>query len=96
MNAAVLALRFFFGVMLDRSDAQVGLTTVREPRRQPVILGPDEVARRLNAASGLKYPAALSVAYGEGLHASQVASLRVGDIEAERMVTRIEQSLPRA
>ncbi len=33
MNAAVSALRFFFGVTLGRGDAQVGMTTVREARR---------------------------------------------------------------
>ncbi len=32
MNAAVSAWRFFFGVTLGRSDAQAGMTTVREPR----------------------------------------------------------------
>ena len=46
MNAAVSALRFFFGVTLGRSDAQAGMTTVREPRKLPVILSPEEVTRR--------------------------------------------------
>ena len=63
MNAAVSALRFFFGVTLDRGDAQVGMTTVLEPRRLPVILSPEEVRRLLDAAPGLKYRAALSLAY---------------------------------
>ena len=31
MNAAVSALRFFFGVTLQRNDANAGMTTVREP-----------------------------------------------------------------
>ncbi len=93
MNAAVSALRFFFGVTLDRNDAQVGMTTVREPRRLPVILSPDEVRRLLDAAPGLKYRAALSLAYGAGLRASEVVSLKVSDIDSdpERMVIRVEQ-----
>ena len=36
---------------------------VREPRRLPVVLSPQEVARLLDAAPGLKYKAALSIAY---------------------------------
>ncbi len=93
MNAAVSALRFFFGVTLDRGDAQVGMTTVREPRRLPVILSPQEVARLLDAAPGLKYRAALSLAYGVGLRASEVVSLKVSDIDSdpERRVIRVEQ-----
>ncbi len=93
MNAAVSALRFFFGVTLGRGDAQVGMTTVREPRRLPVILSPEEVRRLLDAAPGLKYKAALSLAYGAGLRASEVVSLKVSDIDSdsERMVIRVEQ-----
>ncbi len=91
MNMAVSALRFFFGVTLGRGDAAVGMTTVRTPRRLPVILSPQEVGRLLDAAPGLKYRAALSLAYGAGLRASEVVSLKVCDIDSERLVIRIEQ-----
>jgi site-specific recombinase XerD len=91
MNAAVSALRFFFTVTLGRDDAQVGMTTVREPRKLPVVLSPEEVARLLDAAPGLKYRAALSVAYGAGLRASEVVSLKLIDIDSSRMVIRVEQ-----
>ena len=91
MNAAVSALRFLFGVTLGRGDAEVGMTTVREPRKLPVILSPEEVARLLDASPGLKYRAALSLAYGAGLRASEVVSLKVSDIDSERMVIRVEQ-----
>ena len=91
VNAAVSALRFFFGVTLGRDDASRGMTTVREARKLPVILSPEEVSRLLDAAPGLKYRAALSVAYGAGLRASEVISLKVADIDSTRMVIRVEQ-----
>jgi site-specific recombinase XerD len=91
MNAAVSALRFFFGVTLGRGDAHAGMTAVREPKTLPVILSPQEVARLLDAAPGLKYRAALSVAYGAGLRASEVVSLKIADIDSDRMVIRVEQ-----
>jgi len=91
MNAAVSALRFFFGVTLGRDDANRGMTTLREPRKLPVVLSPEEVARLLDAAPGLKYRAALSVAYGAGLRASEVVSLKLIDIDSSRMVIRVEQ-----
>jgi site-specific recombinase XerD len=91
MNAAVSALRFFFTVTLGRDDARVGMTTVREPRKLPVVLSPEEVARLLDAAPGLKYRAAFSVAYGAGLRASEVVSLKLADIDSSRMVIRVEQ-----
>ena len=91
MNAAVSALRFFFTTTLGRNDANAGMTTVREPRRLPEVLSPDEVRRLLDAAPGLKYKAALSVAYGAGLRASEVVSLKVSDINGARKVIRVEQ-----
>ncbi len=99
INAAVSALRFFFGVTLGRDDARTGMTTVREPRKLPVVLSPDEVARLLDAAPGLKYKAAFSVAYGAGLRASEMISLKLGDIPrgstpragCGRKVIRVEQ-----
>ena len=50
---------------------------VHEPRKLPVVLSPEEVARLLDAAPGLKYKAALSVAYGAGLRVSEVVALKV-------------------
>ncbi len=69
------------------------MTTVREPRRLPVVLSPEEVRRLLDAAPGLKYRAALSLAYGASLRASEVVSLKVSDIDSdsERRVIRVEQ-----
>jgi integrase len=64
---------------------------VTEPRRTPVVLSPEEVARLLEAAPGLKYKAALSAAYGAGLRVSEVANLKVSDIDRERMTVRVEQ-----
>ncbi len=91
MNSAVSALRFLFGVTLRRGDAALGMTTVRQPQRLPVILSPAEVARLLDHAPGLKARAALSLGYGAGLRASEVISLKVTDIDSERQVIRVEQ-----
>ena len=91
INFTVTALRFFFTVTLDRADAIKHLTFVAEPWKIPVVLSPEEVARFLEAAPGVKYKAAFSAAYGAGLRVSEVAALKVSDIDSERMLLRIEQ-----
>jgi integrase/recombinase XerD len=92
INATVAALRFFFKVTLDRPDLVKHLSFIHEPRKAPVVLSPDEVARFLEAAPGIKYKAALSVAYGAGLRVSEVVvSLKVSDIDSKRMMLRVEQ-----
>ena len=91
LNHTVSALRFFFRVTLKRDDIVEHTTFIREPRKLPVVLSSQEVARLLNAAPGLKYKAALSVAYGAGLRAAEVVSLKVSDIDSKRMIIRVEQ-----
>jgi integrase/recombinase XerD len=60
INSSVAALRFFFTVTLDRPDMGRHLTYVHEPRRVPIVMSPEEVARFLEAAPGPRYKAALS------------------------------------
>jgi integrase/recombinase XerD len=91
LNHAVSALRFFFRVTLKRHDIGKHTAFIHEPRKLPVVLSPEEVARLLDAAPGLKYKAALSVAYGAGLRAAEVVSLKISDIDRKRMVIRVEQ-----
>ncbi len=91
VNQTVSTLRFFFKVTLGRPDLVERTAFVREPRKLPVVLSPEEVARLLDAAPGLKYKAALSVAYGAGLRVSEVVALKIGDIDSKRMVIRVEQ-----
>ena len=52
---------------------------------------PDEVVRLLGATTCLKHQAALSVAYGAGLRVSEVAHLKISDIDSERMLLRVER-----
>ena len=91
VNQTISTLRFFFKITLGRPDLVERTAFVREPRKLPVVLSPEEVVRLLDAAPALKYKAALSVAYGAGLRVSEVVALKVGDIDSRRMVVRIEQ-----
>ncbi len=91
MNGAVAALRFFFNYTVDRPDLARKLIRLRYPRKLPVVLSPDEAARLITATTCLKHRAALSVAYGAGLRVAEVASLKVGDIDSERMLIVVER-----
>ena len=67
------------------------MSPVRVPERLPLVLSVEDVARLLDAAPNLKSKAALSVAYGAGLRASEVCHLKVSDIDSERMIIHVEQ-----
>jgi integrase/recombinase XerD len=93
MNTQVSALRFFLKITLGRLDLVHALARVQYPRKLPRVPPMDDVARLLEAAPGpgLKYKAALSVAYGAGLRGGEVVMLRVSDIDSKRMLIRVEQ-----
>lgn len=61
MNSIVSELRFFFTQTPDRPDLARRLVRLSHPRKLPVVLSRDEVARLLNATTCLKHQAALSV-----------------------------------
>jgi integrase/recombinase XerD len=93
MNTQVSALRFFFGKTLGRLELAHQLSRVDYPRKLPRVLPMQDVTQLLEAAPGpgLKYKAALSIAYGAGLRGGEVVMLRVSDIDSKRMLIRVEQ-----
>ena len=91
MNLAGTALRFFFHTTLGRAGFGDRMARIPSPERLPVVLSSEEVALLLAHAPSLKYRAALSVAYGCGLRVSEIANLKVADIDSARMLIRVEQ-----
>lgn len=91
INTTITALKFFFEVTVRRADVMDTMESVRVPHKLLVVLSREEVARLIRYAGSMKYQAALSVAYGAGLRASEVVALKVGDIDSERMALRIDQ-----
>ncbi|MEO6854320.1 MAG: site-specific integrase [Rhodoferax sp.] len=91
LNVTLTGLRFFFDVTLERLDLMARMHPVKLPHRVPVVLSTQETARLIAAASNVKHQAALSVAYGAGLRASEVIGLKVTDVDSQRMTLRVEQ-----
>ena len=91
LNSSISGIKFFFNITLDRPELVAKLQPVHLPRKLPVILSPEEVKRLIAAASSLKHQTALSLAYATGLRNSEVVSLKVSDIDSQRMTLLVEQ-----
>lgn len=91
LNATITGLKFFFEATLGRAELMAKMHPVRVARTLPIILSREEVSRLIEAAKNLKHRTALSVAYGAGLRVSEVIALKVGDVDSQRMLLRIEQ-----
>jgi site-specific recombinase XerD len=88
---AVSALRFLYIITLHKEWRIDAIPHARKPQRLPVVLSPTEVTRFLAATPTLKYRTAFTLAYAAGLRVSEIAVLKVSDIDSQRMVIRVAQ-----
>ena len=91
-NQARCALQFLYRVTLGRDWVVDDVVCPEQPRKLPVVLSLEEVARSLEAITHIKHRALLMTAYAAGLRVSEVTRLRVADIDSQRMVLRIRQA----
>ena len=90
-NQIVCALRFFYAKTLKRPFMLEDIPFPRHEQRLPLILSQEEVARILTAPQHLKSRALLMTIYAAGLRRSEVARLRISDIDSARMTITVHQ-----
>jgi site-specific recombinase XerD len=83
------ALRFFFVKTLRKPYLPDQIPFPKRQRPLPTVLSQDEAARLIGAASNLMHRAILMTLYGTGLRRAEVCSLKVSDIDSERMVIHV-------
>jgi len=85
----VAALRFFFVKTLKRHQFRDFLPYPQDQRRLPTVLSREEVSRLINAAGTLFRRTLLMTLYGTGMRRSELAHVKVGDIDSQRMTIRV-------
>jgi site-specific recombinase XerD len=83
---AICALRFFYQITMHRRIEIDRIPLPRYEKKLPVILSKTEVKALLEAPRNLKHRAMLATMYGAGLRVSEVAKLKVADLDRERRV----------
>src|ERR1700751_752308 len=91
-NRIMTGVRFLFRVTLRRHDLAAEIWHLKEPQKLPPVLSPEEVKRVLAMATSLNARAMLTLSYGCGLRAGEVARLRAGAIDSDKMIISIVQS----
>ena len=85
----VSALRFLFIRTLHRHEFRQFLPYPKVRRKLPKILSLEEVARLIDASSGLFERTLLMVLYGTGMRRAEIARLKIDDIDSQRMVLHV-------
>ena len=88
LRGHVAALKFLYGVTLNRTKEVERIPWPKVPHKKPVVLSGSEVEQVLAAMRGA--PAvALTAAYAAGLRLSEACRLRVEDIDSKRGVIHV-------
>lgn len=88
-NVAVHSLRFFYDVVLRRVVNYYDFPLAKGKKKLPDILSITEVTSLIKATTNIKQRTMLVLAYGAGLRSSEVACLKVTDIDSVRMQIHI-------
>jgi integrase/recombinase XerD len=86
----ICALRFYYVKMLKHKDWEFHLPFPRRAEKLPNILSQQEVKAMFEAVENLKHKTMLLLGYAAGLRVSEVVSLRLSDIDSQRMVIHIK------
>ncbi len=88
----ICALRFYYIKMQKREDWEFHLPFPRRAEKLPNILSQQEVKAMFDAVDNLKHKTMLLLGYAAGLRVSEVVSLRLADMDSQRMVIHIKQA----
>lgn len=91
VNCFTAAAKFLYHTTLEMHWSNAIFVRARVPHTLPVVLSPTEVAAFFKAIGLIRHRAVLMTCYGSGLRISEAVSLKIGDIDSERMVIRVEQ-----
>lgn len=91
LNQTVCALRFFYRNTLGKDWVLRHVPYAKGEKRLPIVLSQREVTQLFDSIANIKHLAWLLLAYSAGLRVTEIANLRVTDIDSERMVILVRQ-----
>ncbi len=91
MTISLCGIKFFFTQTLDKIWTTLDIVRPKPEKRLPVILTRDEISRVLSHVRFQSYRTCLLVIYSCGLRLLEGCTLKVSNIDSQRMVIHIQQ-----
>lgn len=92
INNYISAIRFFYTYVLQKEWDARKVPRMRRESSFPVIPPKEDVLALINGTDNLKHKAILMLIYGSGLRVSEVAKLKIRDINSKTMSIRVEHA----
>ena len=91
VNGVYSALKFFFTTTLGRTWDMSKIPRVKKAKKLPVALSKEEIKRILAVTTNIKFQVMFMLAYSAGLRVSEIARLKIADIDSENMQIFVRQ-----
>jgi integrase/recombinase XerD len=91
VNYINAGLKFFYTKTLNRYWNMDKIFRIKEPRRLPAVLSPEEVKSIFDVTENIKHKAILMTVYSAGLRVSEVCNLKITDIDSKNMQILIRE-----
>lgn len=91
VNQALSSIKIYFTEILKRGKIVYDIPRPKKEKKLPNILSQNEVMSILNSLKNIKHKAILYTIYSSGLRVSEAASLKIKDVDSDRMLLHIYQ-----
>lgn len=92
VNSCYSAIRFLYETVFERDWNMKHIPRIKKKRKFPEVLSKEEILKIINSLDNLKHKAMLVTAYSAGLRVSDVANLKISDVDSKNMQLFIRQS----
>ncbi len=92
LHSRINALKFYYEQVLHKEKIFFDIPRPKKPLLLPKVLGEEELGKLFSALTNKKHKAVLFTAYSAGLRVSEVASLKIKNIDSGRMQIIIEHA----
>jgi integrase/recombinase XerD len=91
VDSVYSSLKFFFANTLGRTWDMTEIPRLKRTKKLPIVLSRNEIKQLLAVTANLKFKAMFTTAYSGGLRVSEIANLKIADIDSENMQILIRQ-----
>lgn len=92
INNYISSVRFLYTFVLEKEWNPIKVPRMKRITKFPVIPSRREVHALIHGTDNLKHKAILLLIYGSGLRVSEVAKLRISDIDSKTMRVRVDNA----
>lgn len=89
VHTTINALKFYFEHVQNKPQMFIEIPRPKKPVKLPSVHSTQQVEQLIAGLSNLKHKAMLMVGYAAGLRVSEIAGLKIADIDSARMVINI-------